>query len=109
MPRLCIADRPEAKISRGSITIGNDVWIAAGAQILSGVHVGDGAIVGAGAIVTRDVAPYSIVAGNPARLVRYRFAPEVIDRISAIQWWNWPEERLRAEADFLLEIHAGPQ
>jgi acetyltransferase-like isoleucine patch superfamily enzyme len=99
----------DAEISRGPIRIGNDVWIGAAAQVLSGVTIGDGAIVGAGAIVTRDVPAYAVVGGNPARLIRYRFEADVIERLMSMEWWNWPEDRLRAEAEFLTGIHPAPR
>lgn len=76
------------------VTIGNDVWIGHGAVVLPGVAVGDGAVIGANAVVTRDVAPYAVVAGAPARVVRERFAPEVATRLHALHWWDWPLERL---------------
>lgn len=82
--------------------IGNDVWIGHGALILPGVRIGNGAIIGAGAVVARDVADYSIVAGNPARMIRSRFAPRVIDRLLALAWWNWPVERIREAVPALL-------
>jgi acetyltransferase-like isoleucine patch superfamily enzyme len=69
--------------------IGNDVWIGNGVQLKAGVTIGDGAIVGAGAVVTKDVAPFAIVAGVPARQIRLRFAPAVIERIQAVQWWQY--------------------
>lgn len=99
---------PEALITKGPIRIGHDVWIGAGAQVLSGVTIGDGAIVAAGAIVTHDVAPYAVVAGNPARLIRYRFGPDRIAQLLDVQWWHWSEERLRREAAFLTEIQDRP-
>jgi acetyltransferase-like isoleucine patch superfamily enzyme len=77
------------------VTIGNDVWIGNSAIVLPGVQIGDGAVVGAGAVVTRPVPPYSIAAGNPARVIRMRFADPVVTRLLASQWWNWDEERLR--------------
>lgn len=83
--------------------VGNDVWIGHGALILPGVTIGSGAIIGAGSIVSRDVAPYSIVAGNPARLIRPRFAPELVDRLLALAWWDWPLDRIRAAVPALLE------
>lgn len=102
---LRISERPEAEISRGPITIGNDVWIGNGVRIMSGITIGDGAIIGAGAVVTRDVPPYTVVGGNPARKLRTRFAPDVTARLQASQWWTWPEEKLHANVDFLIELH----
>ncbi len=99
---------PDAEISVGPIRIGNDVWIGASAQIMSGVTIGDGAIVGAGAIVTRDVPAYAVVGGNPARIIRFRFESDLIERLMSIEWWNWSEDRLRSESDFLLELHKAP-
>ena len=81
--------------SKGPVRIGNDVWIGANATILSGVCIGDGAVIAAGAVVVEDVAPYAIVAGVPARAVKYRFEPRVIDRLLEIRWWNWPPEFVR--------------
>ena len=92
----------------GAVRIGNDVWIGQAAQIMSGVRVGDGAIVGAGAIVTRDVPPYAVVAGNPARLIRYRFDDATIAKLVSTAWWDWDEARLRAESDFLVSLHEAP-
>ena len=81
--------------NKGDIIIGNDVWIGYDAVIMAGVTIGDGAIIGARAVVTKDVAPYSIVGGVPAREIRKRLAPEVVERMMELQWWNWPEERIR--------------
>lgn len=88
--------------SRGDITIGNDVWVGYRATILSGANIGDGAIIGAGAIVTSDVPPYAIVAGAPAKLVRYRFDQQTITRLLEIQWWNWSLKEIKKHGELLL-------
>jgi acetyltransferase-like isoleucine patch superfamily enzyme len=77
------------RVLRSAPVIGNDVWIGAGAFIRSGVTVGDGAVVAAGAVVVADVPPYQIVGGNPARVIRPRFAEPVIRRLMALRWWEW--------------------
>jgi hypothetical protein len=83
------------------VTIGHDVWIGHGAIVLAGRAIGDGAVVAAGAIVTKDVAPYTIVGGNPARPIRPRFPAEIAARLRALAWWDWPHDQLRAAlADF---------
>lgn len=81
--------------NKGDIIIGNDVWIGYDAVIMAGVTIGDGAIIGTRAVVTKDVAPYSIVGGVPAHEIRKRFAPEVVERLRELQWWDWPEEKIR--------------
>jgi acetyltransferase-like isoleucine patch superfamily enzyme len=88
----------EQLLSRGPIVIGHDVWIGRRAIINSGVTIGNGAVIATAAIVTRDVPPYAIVGGNPARLIRYRFGQDTIDRLQDIAWWNWPDDRIRANA-----------
>ncbi len=77
------------------ITIGNDVWIGTHVMILGGVTVGDGAVVGAGAIVTKDVPPYAVVGGVPAKIIKYRFSQEIIDKLLELKWWDLPESILR--------------
>lgn len=84
----------EAWDNRGDITVGNDVWIGYEAVILSGVTIGDGAIVGARSVVTKDVPPYTIVGGVPARPIRRRFGQETADALLALKWWDWPLEKL---------------
>lgn len=78
-----------------AVTIGHDVWIGHGAIVLAGRSIGTGAVVAGGAIVTKDVAPYTIVAGNPARVVRRRFPEPVAERLEALAWWDWGHEKLR--------------
>lgn len=85
----------------GDTLVGSDVWTCADALILSGVSIGDGAIVGAGAVVTKDVPPYGIVAGNPARLIRYRYDEQQRAALLDIRWWDWPQERVRAAVPLL--------
>lgn len=80
--------RPSHRSRAGKIVIGNDVWIGAGAIILKGVTVGDGAVVGAGSVVTKDVPPYAVVGGIPAKLIRYRFDEQTIARLLASRWWD---------------------
>ena len=79
---------------KGNTIIGNDVWIGYDATILAGVKVGDGAIIAAKSVVSRDVAPYSIVGGNPAREIRKRFSDEKIKDLLEIRWWDWPIEKI---------------
>jgi acetyltransferase-like isoleucine patch superfamily enzyme len=76
--------------------IGSDVYGGYGSTIMSGVTIGDGAILAAGALVTKDVEPYAIVGGNPAKVIRYRFSPEQIAGLLEIKWWDWPDEEIRA-------------
>lgn len=71
--------------------IGNDVWIGTRTMLIGGIHVGDGAIIGAGSIVTKDVPPYAVVAGNPARIIRYRFDEDKIQKLEKIKWWERDE------------------
>ena len=90
------ADRRDAKV-----TIGHDCWIGHGAIVLPGVSVGDGAVIAAGAVVSRNVAPYTIVGGVPARAIRQRFPEAIAARLARIAWWDWPDEVLfRRLADF---------
>jgi virginiamycin A acetyltransferase len=80
--------------NKGDIVIGNDVWIGYQATILSGVTVGHGAIIGSKSVVASDVPPYSIVAGNPARIIRKRFDEETIEKLLALAWWDWDLEKI---------------
>lgn len=82
--------------NKGDIVIGNDVWLGYEAIVLAGVTIGDGAIIGARAVVNKDVPPYTIVGGVPAKPIRKRFEEEVIRRLLALKWWDWPRERIAA-------------
>jgi virginiamycin A acetyltransferase len=88
-------------ISKGPVIIGNDVWIGTQCVILSGVTVGDGAIVAANTVVNRDVPPYAIVAGTPAKVLRYRFDQNIIEQLLELQWWNWTDEKIMNNYTFL--------
>lgn len=88
--------------SKGDVAIGSDVWIGREAMILSGITIGDGAVIGARAVVTRDVPPYGIVAGNPAKLIRKRFDDALIERLLRIRWWDWPEKRVKAAVPLIM-------
>jgi acetyltransferase-like isoleucine patch superfamily enzyme len=90
--------------TKGDVVIGNDVWLCTESVILSGVTIGDGAVVGARAVVAKNVPPYAIVAGNPAKIINYRFSDDQIHRLISIRWWEWPNDKiLRAMPDLLSE------
>ena len=88
--------------TKGDVIIGNDVWLASNVIILSGVTIGDGAVIGAGSVVTKNVDPYLIVAGNPAKPIRYRFSPEHINALLEIAWWNWTQADIEDAMPLLL-------
>ena len=90
--------------SNGDVVIGNDVWIGYGATIMSGVKIGDGAVIGANAHVIKDVPPYAIVSGNPAQLIRYRFAPEIIECLLRWKWWEFDHHHVDQLARVLCDI-----
>ena len=86
--------------SKGSIIIGNDVWIGTRAIIPSGVKIGDGAVIGAGAVVTKDVKPYEIVGGAPAKHLKWRFPEHIRRQLLEIKWWDWSEEKIKKNKKF---------
>jgi len=100
--KFAVASQKQIIKTKGDVVIGNDVWIGDGALILSGVTVGDGAVIGARAVVTKDVKPYEIVAGNPARHIRYRFSQEQIEELLAIKWWDWDVKKIEGSFELLL-------
>ena len=99
---------------KGDIIIENDVWIGATSTIMSGIKISNGAVVAGGSVVTKDVPPYAIVAGNPAKVVKYRFTEKQIDKLLKISWWDWPEDKIRENGmtlwsdniDKFIEEHA---
>lgn len=92
----------ERLTSNGDIVVGHDVWIGYGATILSGVTIGNGAVVAGGALVTKDVPPYTVVGGNPAREITRRFPNDVIEGLLRTEWWNWPLEKIEQYRPLLL-------
>ena len=90
--------------TKGDINIENDVWIGYGAIILSGVRIGDGAVIGAGSVVTKDVAAYSVTAGNPAKHIRWRFSESTIKSLLEEQWWNWPRSEIVKNVKTLVTV-----
>jgi acetyltransferase-like isoleucine patch superfamily enzyme len=90
--------------ARGPVKIGNDVWIGSGVTIVQGVTIGDGAVIGACSVVAKDVAPYAIHVGNPARFVRHRFDEATIAALLDLRWWDWPDEKVaRATKDLMSD------
>jgi len=91
----------ETLSDKGDTVVGNDVWLGMEAMVMPGVTIGDGAIVAARAVVVKDVAPYTIVGGNPARPLKRRFDQDVIDALLEIRWWDWPLEKIEANLEAL--------
>ncbi len=87
--------------TKGDVVIGNDVWIGYEVTILSGVYIGDGAVIGACSLVVDNIPPYAIAAGNPARIVRYRFDEETIEKLLKIKWWDWPDQKVRENVQLI--------
>ena len=85
--------------NKGDIIIGNDVWIGYEAVLMAGVTIGDGAVIGARAVVTKDIPPYTIAGGIPARPIKRRYSEETIAALSSLKWWDWPEERIAQNLD----------
>lgn len=101
-----VFDIPEKNIvghpaSKGTTRIGHDVWLGFQSTIMSGVEIGHGAVIGANAVVSRNVPPYSVVVGNPGKIVRCRFDPVAVRELLAIAWWNWPIEHILQHAELL--------
>jgi carbonic anhydrase/acetyltransferase-like protein (isoleucine patch superfamily) len=86
---------------RGDIVVGSDTWVTNGVTVMSGVTIGDGAVVGTKAVVAKDVRPYAVVVGNPAREIRRRFSDEQVDALLRIRWWDWPTEKVKEHVELL--------
>ena len=92
-------------ISKGGVKIGNDVWVGANSLIMSGIKISDGAVIAAGSIVTKNIGPYQLVGGNPAKIIKSRFKKIQIDALLRIKWWNWSEEKIKKHLDeFYLDV-----
>ena len=87
------------------VIIGNHVWIGQGAMIMKGVTIGDGAIIGAHAVVTKNVDPYSIVVGNPAKTIKYRFSEDIINALIKIKWWEWGKQKIKDNINDFRDIN----
>ncbi len=85
--------------------IGNDVWIGMGSFVMRGTKIGDGAVIAANSVVTKDVDPYSIVAGNPAKHIKYRFERHIIASLMKIEWWNWDDDKIRHNAADFYDVN----
>lgn len=96
---------PDAAVEHQRCTIGSDVWIGARCVVLDGVTIGSGAVVAAGAVVSRDVAPFSVVGGVPARLIRNRFSDQQIERLLRLEWWNWDDAKIREHSLAMQDIN----
>jgi len=89
--------------SKGDVAIGNDVWIGRDALILSGVTIRDGAVIAARSVVTKNVPPYAVVGGNPAKIIKVRFTEENISKLLELRWWDWPEEKINRYTHILCD------
>ncbi len=105
-PEYGIVKDPVEEPQKPAPIIGNDVWVGMGAFIMRGVSIGDGAVVAANSVVTRDVAPYSIVGGNPARHIKFRFPPEIVAALLEIRWWDWSDEKIRKNRENFRVVEA---
>jgi len=91
--------------SRREIVIGSDVWIGRNAILLGGITIGHGAIIGAYAVVAKDVHPYAIVVGNPIRILRYRFVPQVVVKLLELCWWDWPDDLIQERLNDFTDVN----
>ena len=89
---------------RKQIIIGNDVFIGMNVSVLDGVTIGDGAVIGAGAVVNKDIPPYAVAVGVPARVVKYRFAPDIVEKMQKIKWWDWSDDELKNVEKMFFDV-----
>lgn len=99
---LAQKDVTQAWDNKGDIIIGNDVWIGYEAVIMPGIHIGNGAIIGTRAVVTKDVEPYTIVGGMPAKPIKKRFHDEIIEKLQSVCWWDWEKEKVREKINDIM-------
>lgn len=90
---------------KGDVYIGNDVWIGANVSIMSGVKIGDGAVIACNSHVVKDVEPYSLYGGNPAKLIKFRFSKEIIEKLLTIKWWNWDDTKINKSLGLLCNTN----
>lgn len=115
MPDLTPCHNNLSRNNHYQIILGNDIWMGCGVTIVGGVKIGSGAIIGANSMITKDIPPYAIVGGNPARVIKYRFDEETIKKLMAIKWWNWDIKKILANAYLMdnieefLEKHYSPE
>jgi acetyltransferase-like isoleucine patch superfamily enzyme len=91
--------------TKGDVIIGNDVWIGANVTIMSGVTIGDGAVIANNSHIVKNIVPYSVVGGNPGKLIKYRFTPEQIEKLLEIKWWYWDDEKINKFTPLLCDIN----
>lgn len=107
--RALLGGQMQEHMSREVVEVGSDVWIGHGAIVIGSLKIGDGAVIGAGAVVVKDVPPYAVAVGNPARVVRRRFPDDIIELLLKARWWDWPEDRLaRNTALFAVDSRENP-
>jgi len=98
----CAKYIPNARPSNGDVVIGNDVWVGNNSTIMSGVTIGDGAVIATRSVITKNVLPYAVMGGNPAKLIKMRFKDEDIAFLLKLKWWNWSEEKIKEKIDILM-------
>ncbi len=94
------------KVNKNQVIVGNDVWLGCDVTIMGGVRIGNGAVIGAGAVVAKDIPPYAVVVGNPARVIKYRFSDEIIDKLQKIKWWNWEKQKIQSNFSLMEDVEA---